>query len=534
MNQRICWSVFLCLFLPFLAISQQKTLFSGPVTDVSYKKLGSIRSCLGTLNDEYILLENNYGGPMDFNNNIVSNISTFSIKTGVLKSRFNLNELISNSKNKGVNKILVTDVVVWNGKLFAFYTIKNPSGKTFKVDAIIFNTKGQLIKHEENIGIIRHGAEQSSFLGQGGLIVNGRNTISVYKEFRFKISPDSSRLLVYTNPDKSEGNVRLLSYDDNLTVKEDVSLSIPLKEKEANLVDFGLDKSGNIYMLVRTMKSKATLKENPDGGSHYTDLYIRDAKEKTLRAIPITVDGELVINAKLLFTLNETYCQGTYSHTDKKSAGWIKGSYSIPVNLEDPLESPIYKKDLPTKTIEGLSPKPKKGERIDGIPYNFEPYQILPDGSGGQFVIQSSEVIEVQVRGRTGALNTYSELTRAFLVTHIGQDRSIRWTNAFYRAASNTEFSTRLERPLFFVKKGELAFLELYQENPKDNKTAISIKSFNDQTGEFENSDQKTDLVIPQALWEFKTLEKSMVQWNQNEYIFTVFDGQIALMRYNL
>lgn len=530
MKHLIHRSACLFLFLPLFALSQQKSPFAGPITDVSYKKLGALRNCIGILNDDYILLENNYGGPMDFNNNIISNISCFSAKTGALKSRFNLNELIKDSK-KGTSKILVTDVIIWKDKLVAFYTKKNPGGKIFQVDAVLFTTKGVLIKEVENVGFIRHGYENGSFFGQGGMIVNGRNILSVAKEFRFRMSPDSSRILVYTIPEKSEGNIHLLSYDENLTLKDDVSIALPLREKEANLIDFGIDPAGNIFLLVKTMKSKATLKENPEGGSFYMDLFIRDARDKTLRSISITLEQKLVVDANLLVNADGTYCLGTYSHPDSKSAGWIKGSFGIQVNLEDPLESPRYEMALPDKTIASLSPKPKKGDRIDGIPYNFSPYQILSDGQGGEFVVQSSEIMQVQVRGRTGALNTYSEVTRAFYVTHIGNDKKIRWTNAFYLASSNPELSTRLNRPLFFVKNGELAFLDLFQWSP-DTKTAVlSIKTFKGETGEYEQSDPKTDFALPKQFWEYGTLEKSMINWKQNEFILTLFKGEIALIR---
>lgn len=530
MKHLIRWSACLFLLFPLYTISQHRIPFEGPFIDVAYKKIGAIKGCVGILNEEYILRENSYGRGMDFNNNILTYISIFSVKTGTLKHRFNLNDIIASS-GKGANNILVNDVIIWKGKLVAFYTYKNPGGKTFLVDAVILDTKGIIIKKVEDIGVIRHRNEEGSFLGQGGLIVNGRNTLSVAREFKYKMNPDSTSILVYTTPDKAEGNIRFLVYNDDLILKEDITLSVPLREKEAGMIDFDMDIEGNIFLLIKTQKSKSVLKENPEGGSHYFDLFIRGAKDKSLLSMPISIDQKLVIDASLLVNKEGAFCYGTFSQREKKNQGWAKGTFFISVNQGDPLESTVVKMDLSNERIAAFNERLKKKERVDGIPYGFTPYQVLPDGFGGFFLIQSCETIDVQVRGRTGALNSYVEATRAYLITHIGNDKKIKWVNGFGKLSTNIELYSRLNRPLFYVKNGGLSFIRTFEWSTENKTTLLSIINFNKETGEYENTDVKDHFALSPQHWEFETLEKSMIKLNEKEFILTLFHGKIALVR---
>lgn len=520
----------LFLLISFHANSQFRTPTLGPETDVAYKNLGSLKNCIGIIGDEYLLLENSFGKALDFNNNIITYISSFSVNTGILMHRINLNEILSTS-GKEANSILVNDVFVWKDKLIAFYTYKNPGGKYFQVDATLLDTKGSIIRKTENIGVIKHSNQTGSFLGQGGLIFNGRNTLSVANEFRYKMSPDSSKLIVYTIPEKPEDNIRLLIYNEDFSLLDDVSLAIPLREKEANLVDFEIDINGNLLFLIRTSKSKTTLKTETDGGYHYMDLLIWSSADRKLKSIPVKVDQKVINTANLLVTRDEVICHGTYSMPEKKNWGSSKGVFLINVNVEDPLESTLTNLDFTDETIIAFNESFKKKERVDGIPYTFGFYEFLPDGLGGLFLILSYETLDVVVKGNTGALNKYIEATRAYLLTHIGKDRKISWVSAFGDMAANIEHFARLNRPLFYEKNGQLFFVETYDWSTKEKITVLRIIKFNEKTGEYEHVGNEEYFKLPISLREYETLEKSMIRCRENEFILTLFHGKIVLVR---
>src|SRR4030095_6458475 len=80
--------------------SQNKNFFFGSPVSMGYQKIGAAKGVAGIIGDAYFVIENDYGGRLDFNNNIRTIVSRFSISEGKFKNRFNLNELIGNSRKE--------------------------------------------------------------------------------------------------------------------------------------------------------------------------------------------------------------------------------------------------------------------------------------------------------------------------------------------------------------------------------------------------------------------------------------------------
>ena len=118
--------------------AQKNPAFEGIVIPASYDKLGAIKGIAGIIDDNIYVIENDFGGKFDMNNNIKTSIAIVSLQKGNLVKRVFLNDMVAQS-GKVVNKILFCDVVAWKNQLFGFYTYKHPGGKEFPANAIILN-----------------------------------------------------------------------------------------------------------------------------------------------------------------------------------------------------------------------------------------------------------------------------------------------------------------------------------------------------------------------------------------------------------
>ena len=508
---------------------QSKNFFFGPPVQMGYQKLGAAKGIAGVIGDNYYVIENDYGGRFDFNNNIRTIITRFSISDGRFKGRFNLNELIGNSR-KEINKILFCDVIAWKNKLVGFYTYKNPSGKNFLASAALFDPNGKLIKDGIDIGDFEHDYVNGSFLWQGGLLVNGRNTLSVVKNFQYRMTPDSSQIIVLCSPREGSGNVRFKTYDNSLSMQKEIVATIPLKEKVADMIDFGMDNGGNVYVLTKTYKSKAERKKVSDDDDNYFEVHVLNVNDNSRpTTIPIDIPGKTINNAELIVKNNDqAYCFGNYWNSDnKKSSGHVTGVFSVHINqTAKPGQIARSNYDLPDSVLEYLSFDEKvKKTKANGLEAKFGLYQGVPDNAGGMYVVIANEVVEATVRGTTGAMNSYVEMTKSFIISYINNDKQIKWAVGFRELSRNPEMMTRADRSCFFEKDHNLlvAYVgghELYS------------KMVNKENGHY--MEPVVLGVLRDPYQGFRQLEKSVLPIGKGEFVIMMFANQLSLAKFKV
>ena len=233
---------------------QEKKFISIPFVDVGYPKLGAVKGAAGVIGDNYYILENDYGGRLDFKNNNQTILSISSISNGKLLKRVNLNEMVA-TKQKEVDKIIFCDVIAWKDKIIGFYTYKNASAKKFMASAIICNAMGESETSQIEVGDYKHDYLSGSFLWQGGLLINGRNILGAGNDFQFRLTANSPRAIVLCAPDEnSASNLKFKIYSPGLKDEQVVAVNIPLKAKSADLVDFALQKDGKIFLAIKAYK----------------------------------------------------------------------------------------------------------------------------------------------------------------------------------------------------------------------------------------------------------------------------------------
>jgi hypothetical protein len=447
-----------------------------------------------------------------------------------MKFRLNLNEILAESK-KEVDKIIFYDVITWKDKIVGFYTHKNASAKNFQVIAAIFDADGKLIKPAIEMGTIQHENASGSFLGQGGLLVNGRNTLSVVHDFKYKITPDSSRLAMYSTPQDKEGNVKVLIYDPNLNLVQTVVAALPLETKTADLYDFDLDNNGQRYFLTKANLSKSGKKNEKDDDATFQLHQVNTKANNSLKTFPIVVDNK-IINAAQIFLKNgnEVFCFGSYHDADnKKSDEKTTGAFSAFLNTNGANNFITSQFDIPQPTRDAMEPYEKKPK--DGLRQQFSLQDAFPDNNGGLYVVLKCEIIKVTVRGSTGAMNSYEEQTFSDLYFYVSKDKKIKWLTGSNDFGKNPEMATRIDRKMYYVRNDQFNYV--FQRNWVYQKEPMGLYEvkFNKDNG---SDDTKYIGPIPPSLGDVHTVENTLYRLPGSEFILAIVGSQLAFLKYKI
>lgn len=519
--------------MPFSDLFSQKISFvSSNAVPFAYSKLGSVRGCAGIINDNYYILENDYGGAFDFKNNISTYVTCFSISHGKMKFRLNLNEILAESK-KEVDKIIFYDVITWKDKIVAFYTQKNASAKYFQVFAAIFDSNGKLIRPAIELGTIQHKNASGSFLGQGGLFVNGRNTLSVVHDFKYKITLDSSKLAMYSTPEDKESNVKVLIYDTDFNLVQTVVAALPIETKTAHLYDFDLDNNGVLYFLTKANLSKSAKKNEKDDDNTFQFHQINTKANNSLKTFPIVVNNKIINEAQLfLKNDNELFCFGTYHDADnKKSNGKTTGAFSAFLNTNGANSFVTSQFDIPQPTRDAMEPYKKKPK--NGLLQQFSLQNAFPDHNGGMYVVMKCEIIKVTVKGTTGALNSYEEQTFSNLYMYVSKDKKIKWLTGSNDFGKNAEMATRIDRRMYYVRNDQLSFVFLRNWVVEKEPMGLYEANFNKANGNFDDN-LKFIGPIPSSLGNVHTVDNTLYHLPGNEFIFTTVGARLAFLKYKI
>lgn len=513
------------------SFSQKISFISSNPVPFAYSKLGSVRGCAGIINDSYYILENDYGGVFDFKNNISTYVTCFSISQGKMKFRLNLNEILAESK-KEVDKIIFYDVITWKDKIVAFYTHKNAFAKNFQVIAAIFDNNGKLIKPAIEMGTIQHENASGSFLGQGGLFVNGRNTLSIVHDFKYRITLDSSRLAMYSPEDK-KGNVKVLIYDANLNLVQTVVSELPIKTKTADLYDFNLDNNGLLYFLTKENLSKSDKKNEKDDDNTFQLHQINTKANNTLKTFPIVVNNKIINEAQIfLQNGNDLFCFGTYHDADnKKSNGKTTGAFSAFLNTNSANNFVTSQFDIPQPTRDDMEPYEKKPK--DGLRQQFSLQDAFPDNNGGIYVVMKCEIIKVTVRGNTGAMNSYEEQTFSNIYLYISKNKKIKWLTGSNDFAKNTEMATRIDRRMYYIRNDQFNFVFIRNWIIDKEPMGLYEANFDKENGNFKEN-LKFIGPIPSSLGDVHTVDNTLYRLSDSEFIFTTVGRQLAFLKYKI
>ena len=521
MKKEFILSFFVFVFSSSILHAQQNSAFEGSVIPVGYDKLGAIKGVAGIIGDNFYIIENDFGGRFDMNNNIKTSIAIVSIQTGNLVRRVSLNDMVAQSR-KEINKILFCDVVTWKNQVIGFYTYKHPGGQKFPSSAIVLNANGELIHADQEIGEFKHENVQGSFLWQGSGHLGGRNTLSVVKDFQYRFTNDSSRLIILCADDKT-ANAHFKIYKPGLVDDKEIMVNLPV-EKNSSLLQFSMDNSGLIYLITKTYKSKTDRKSSAGDDDYFYSLHtINTVQNNKVQSNNFELTEKAILNIDIGITEKGTpILTGFYNDlSHKKTEGQIHGAFTVRFEPTT-LKYAVQTKAIPDSVLEENLDKKEMKKGI-GISEPISFIRFVPKAGGGLYAFGQSNTVTVTVRGTTGAMNTYQEGTWYHTAYSIDESGKILWESLIEMLSSNIEMATRNNR-IEFAPVGD----RVHGLIIRSNSTAVEdfISSANGRS-----KDQS--IKISAAMSYYGMVEGTLRQIDANDYAAIGFgdNGKQAWIR---
>jgi|GEM_PF-6040618 len=458
MLQKYALSVFVvCLFFAS-AIHAQKASF-GPEEDMLRKNTSAITGSIVLGNGQYYLLENDYGALMDFKNNIRTHLRQYNLTGLATRGVTNINPLIEEGKDQ--DDILITGLLNWKNRIVAFYTLRgNPSSTAYPAYGRIFDQQLRPQGKIADLGDFSQIMSASSVYWQTGTLLNGRSKLNVVNQFHYRLSPDSSLLMIMArSSDKNNFNVKFNVFNETLEKVNTVSADIPIKTQKATLEQMLISNKGIIYLLVYNFKSNAQKKEEENDDDYVTELYSIDpAKNNEVKSVTIQVPQSTTLRPSLTLDIkgNPTVIGWYRSAVTENEKIRATGLFSIKIDEQTFKASAPSLKTFHEEFLINLMDE-RSVKRIGGYSLSTIPFtQFLPASNGGVFAVGQLRYKSVRARGTTGALNTYLDHFGNIVYCYIDPNGKIEWLDGLYHDSKIIEWTTHLYAPVLFTINDQL------------------------------------------------------------------------------
>ena len=161
----------------------------------------------------------------------------------------------------------------------------------------------------------------------------------------------------------------------------------------------------------------------------------------------------------------------------------------------------------------------KKG---NGVELRFDLLKTIPH-TEGVYCIYAANVYSVVVRGSTGAMNSYNEMTRGMIICNIEQNGLIKWLNGMWYVSGNKSGYTRTDRPLFGKINNDLFCFYTTFFDKKSKYNGLFYTNFQEKGGA--KTEKNKIATLPANLETSQTVENTILPVSQNEYIMTMVNG---------
>ncbi len=520
-------NIFLLILLHFFILSiSAQTLKFGIAEEMLQNRTAALDNVIGVINNNYLIVENDFGKALDFNNNIRTNVRKYSVSNLINKGNIYLNPLVSDGMDE--DKIIFTDIFLWKNRVVGFYTLKGKSTqKSFPVYARFFDGNLRPIsKKSIDIGEFPHNYQSAATFNQGGTLVNGRNKMAVRDEFVFRVSPDSSKLVMIMPAEgKGDFNLKCKVFDQNLSLIKEVSAAIPIQSKQASIVKFLVGNDGKVHLLTRTLKSKSERKESKDDDDYLLEIHsINTGTDNAVQTKPLSVSNKMLLaHSMVLDASGNLNIIAMYRDLSSEKGSGAHGIYaakfetqSLKMITEDSHEfnEELLKKEVSEKDI-------KKGKGIMSFP--LSEFTVRPDG-GIYAMGQSVRTITIS-RGSTGALNSYYTEYGTTVFCFIDPAGKIRWAKGIDTYETNQETLTSTAGSIHFYRNGNyyVGYSTDNKLKKKEMKRGVSFSGYDD------SGVAVTEKFTPYSddLQDFGLVARSFYRANDNTVMGCMYKGDL-------
>lgn len=450
-------AISLCLVVTKNTIAQKASF--GPEEDMLRKNTSAITGSIVLDNGQYYLLENDYGALMDFKNNIRTHFRQYNLTGLASRGVTNINPLIEEGKDQ--DDVLITGLLNWKNRIVTFYTLRgNPSSPVYPAYGRILDQQLRPQGKVIDLGDFSHRMSSSSTYWQTGTLLNGRSKLNVANEFHYRLSPDSSLLMIMAaSSDRNDFNVKFNVFNEKLEKVNTVSADIPIKTKKATLEQMLISNKGIIYLLVYNYKSNAQKKEEENDDDYVTEVYSIDpSKNNEVKSVTIQIPQSTTLRPSMSMDINgnPTVIGWYRSMATENAKIRATGLFNIKINEQTFTTSAPSFKTFHDEFLVNLMDE-KSLKKIGGYALSTIPFtQFLPTTDGGMFAVGQLRYKSVRARGTTGALNTYLDHFGNIVYCYIDPNGKIEWLDGLYHDSRIIEWTTPLNSPVLFTINNQL------------------------------------------------------------------------------
>jgi hypothetical protein len=297
--------------------------------------------------------------------------------------------------------------------------------------------------------------------------------------FRFEISGDSSKFLVYYNKPYSRNTndqfgFNVFDSDIESIWKKDIT--VPYEEKLFGVEDFEVDNDGNVHLLGIIYKDKAKSKRKGKPNYEYIILSYFN-KGNDLKQYPVKIEGKFLTDMKIAINSdNDLICCGFYS---EEGDFGIIGSYFIKIDgktnkiitqNEKEFGIDFITQNMKAKEEKKTKKKSEKGKDVEMFSYDLD--DIILRGDGGVVLIGEQYYQTVTTSYRTDASgNTYTTTVHHYyfndiIVINIAPDGEIEWAEKIAKRQASINDGGFYSSYALQVLNDRLVFV--FNDNPKN------------------------------------------------------------------
>ncbi len=298
-------------------------------------------------------------------------------------------------------------------------------------------------------------------------------------QYDFKISRDSSKILVYYNlPYNKKGNNKFgyHVFDNVFNELWHQDIELPYEDELFDIERFRVSNDGDVYLLGLMFNEKRKAKRKGKPNYKYHVIAYLD-KGQTVKEYPVEVEGKFLTDMQIAVTDDkDIICAGFYSDNGSFS---IKGSYYLKISGEDKnLLSESYKdfgvdfltQNLTQRQSNKVEKRAKKGKNVELFSYDLDNLILRDDGGvvliGEQYYIKIVTTTTTAPSGSTTTKETYHYYYNDIIAVNISPEGEIDWAKKIPKRQHTVNDGGYFSSYALAVINGKLYFI--YNDNPEN------------------------------------------------------------------
>ena len=297
-------------------------------------------------------------------------------------------------------------------------------------------------------------------------------------DFNFRISRDSSKVLVFYNLPYTKGEPEVFGFnvlDDQMKSIWQRNITLPYRDDLFDVESFRVDNSGNVYLLGLIYKERRKSKRKGQPNYSYEILACRN-EGKTLVQYPVAQEDRFLSDMQIeILDDKRLVCAGFYS---EKGTYSVKGTYFLTIDATTKeIKSKSFKKFSLDFIIQSMTErkanrtvrKAENGEDAELFEYDLDKLLVGKDGSAiliGEQYYMNAVTNTMFVNGVMSTITTYHYYYNDIIAVKINSEGQIEWAEKIAKTQHSINDKGFFSSYTLAIVKGKICFI--FNDNPQN------------------------------------------------------------------